>query len=301
MVEYTGNPPGEAKLLYSVPAAQFVAGTFAQFQVSVSAPGIATPVSVSLQQIGGAQVLLVPIAANLSVQSSHPSVSMVTIMVPNGTVPWTSTEPIVANLRIAASDNSIVTATNVQVKILVLQGKACLEVAHFITDAEFGVLVPPLTISPQKGDATLVQSTAPGSFSDNVVAVNRCPSTVTFDLKFILDAAFVVSPNNGQGNAVLTYVTSNTFDQQNLNLAIFGTGTGHRNDLCLTNIALQPGYTFLARVHSDLPKGSKMPVSPLVFTAERSQANSFCSTPVLETVVATVPFTLKTSAAAAGR
>ena len=87
------------------------------------------------------------------------------------------------------------------------------------------------------------------------MVVNTCGTPETFDAKLRLDAAFSTQPNNNPGNAVFTFATAGEIDPATFNIASFGLGTAQGQALCLQNVLVPAGSTFLATVHMSINKG----------------------------------------------
>ena len=101
-----------------------------------------------------------------------------------------SGRPQVRSLQLEAPGGSrLDTTTTIQVHILVQDNAACLSVYNFLTDQDFQSIVTGTTLNlgGPKNNRRVV-STNPGQFSDNVLIVNDCGETQTFDLHIILDS-----------------------------------------------------------------------------------------------------------------
>jgi hypothetical protein len=129
-----------------------------------------------------------------------------------------------------------------------------------------------------------VNSTNPyGSLSDNVLVVNTCEfGEEQFDLRINLDSRFSTQPNNNPGNAVFTFATAGEIDPSTFNIAAFGTGTAQGQNLCLQNVTVPGGTSFLATVHIAINKpmsAGALPADGLFngFAASLSAAGENCT------------------------
>jgi hypothetical protein len=274
---------GTIQLFYVVNADHFPAGPFASFDLSLGikagpTTGQATqyPVNfLTLQQTGSPNVTLTPVVSSFTVTGpTWIDQTVVNISIP-GSVP---ADPalncdgceIVGNLQLAAPGGShLDTPTTVQVHIkLVHLDAPCLRVYDFLTDQGFTTIVTDTVVNlgGPKNNLKVVSTTPFGQFSDNVLIVNTCGTSQTFNLQIILDSHFETNPHNGHGQAVFTYLTSGYVDPASFNLAAFGTGTPQGENLWLSNITVPAGDSFLATVHCGLITGNPVSWLPLTST-----------------------------------
>ena len=272
----TGYTPGTyavgvIHLDYTYVGTTFPSGPFATFTlnlgVSPTSNGRDTsyPLTLKLTDLGSPNVTLSPATSPLQVWGAAWTASVpVTISIPSevaanpllnadGTV-------LVGNLKLDAG-NDAKTVTNIQVKITLVHPTACLKVYDFITDADLTNAITSTEVGVNKKGK--VTSTNPyGSLSDNLLVVNTCGTPETLDAKIWLDPAFITQPNNNPGNAVFTFGTSGEIDPSTFSIASFGLGTPQGQQLCLTNVSVPAGSTFLATVHMSIINGMAAAVLP---------------------------------------
>lgn len=218
---------------------------------------------------------------------------------------WTSTVPVVINIPAsvgldpAMNDDGDVLTSQLQlsapgpahvksvptiiVHIRLVHPTACLKTYNFISDATLANIVTTTQVNVNRQGS--VNSTNPyGSLSDNVLVVNTCDfGQESFDLQIFLDARFSTQPNNNPGNAVFTFATAGEVDPSSLNISAFGTGTPRGQSLCLQNITVPGGTSFLATVHMAINKPMSVSVlTPLAgvfpgFSASLSVAGEACA------------------------
>jgi len=187
---------------------------------------------------------------------------------------------LVGNLKLDAG-SKVGTVTNIQVHIRLVHPTDCLKVYNFVTDQDFnlGILDSTSLNVPKNGaKAGKVTSSQPGQFSDNVLVVNTCGSDQSFDLRIGLDSSFTT---NG-ANAVKTYNAAGEFDSSNFNTILSGTGTPKGQSLCLQNVTVAAGTSFLATAHSKItdnwPQTSLPADGTFDFAASLyEQVNASCS------------------------
>jgi hypothetical protein len=274
-----GNPDsaiGTIQLWYTVNALQFPAGDFASFRLGLSdAPDTSNrqttyPVSLNLEQIGSTDLTLSSAPASFSVTgpvwtgSSEIAISVPLSTSQNPALNVDGTE-LVGNLRLTTSPSGahLDTVTNVQVHIKLVYPTSCSRVFEFITDEGMTTVVGSTFVNVSGGQNPKVTSTNPfGQFSDNILIANTCAISHSFDLRAVLDALFQTSPHDNPGNAVFTYLKSGYVDPASFNIAAFGTGTKQGEQLCLQNVNIPPGDTFLATIHMGLITGGSPDLLP---------------------------------------
>jgi hypothetical protein len=293
-----GNAPGTSavgtvQLNYTWVGTTFPTGTFAVFKLNMS--DVPTndknkptyPVSLSINQIGSDDLTLTPSATPLEVPIPGIGWSAsvdVTVSVPA----LVAVDPalnedgdlLVGNLQLDAANVHLKTPTNIQVKIKLIHPTACLKVYDFISDASVANVIASTEVNVNvKGKVT---ATNPyGSLSQNVMVVNTCGTSESFDLRVFLDSWFSTQPNNNPGNAVFTFATAGEIDAATFNIASFGLGTAQGQNLCLKNVTVPAGSTFLATVHMSINNGvlaTSLPGSKVFggFKAELTAAGSSC-------------------------
>ena len=189
------------------------------------------------------------------------------------------------------------------VHIRLVHPTVCLKAYNFITDATLANIVTTTQVNVNRQGA--VNSTNPyGSLSDNVLVVNTCNfGQESFDLQVYLDPRFSTQPNNNPGNAVFTFATAGEVDAASFDISAFGTGTARGQNLCLQNVVVPAGTSFLATVHIAINKPMSVSVlTPLAgmfsgFGASLTAAGTACGgSPVVaepNPVSAPLSFTIK--------
>ncbi len=303
---------GTIHLDYTVVGTSFPAGAFAAFQLNLSdvftsgrTPSYPTLLSVS--QNGADKVVLTPANSPVSVSGIGWASSMlVTVSIS----PDVANDPdldddgdvIVGKLQLQADDQHLKTTTDVLVKIRLVHPTACLKVYDFITDASLANTLT--TTEVNVNSRGKVTSTNPyGSLSQNVMVVNTCAVSESFDLRVTLDSWFSTHPANNPGNAVFTFSTDGEVDPSTFNLGAFGLGTGQGQNLCLQNVSVPGGSTYLATVHMSLNNGlpaTDLPVSGIFsgFGAALTEAGASCAGALVTGVTpnpisAPLPFSIK--------
>ncbi len=304
---------GTIHLDYTVIATSFPAGAFATFQlnmtdVATSGRAPSYPTLLSIAQNGSDKVVLTPANSPVSVSGLGWAGS---VLVTVGISPEAANDPtltddgdvIVGKLQLTAEDNHLKTTTDVVVKIrLVHPTSACLKVYDFITDASLVNMLASTEVNVNnRGKVT---STNPyGSLSQNVMVVNTCAATESFDLRVNLDPWFSTQPSNNPGNAVFTFATAGEIDAASFNIATFGLGTAQGQKLCLQNVTVPGDSTYLATVHMSINNGSPaagLPAGKVFngFGAALTEAGASCAGNLVSSatpnpVSAPLPFTIK--------
>ncbi len=297
---------GTIQLFYTVVAPQFTAGELATFrldlaqvQTDANRPYPAYPVTLSLTQNGSANLVLGRAPASFSgVDVGWSGNSVVTITIPQAVAddPAFAVDgaELVGNLNLSSSDPHLMTTTTVQVHVILAPPDQCLQVFHFMTDADVTYRVNSVAVTIKKNGG--IQMTPP-ELSDDLLVVNTCPADQTFDLGFILDPYFETQPHDNPGNAVFTAVTAGALDPSNF-WTMVASETGRSQQLCLVNTTVPGGSTLLARVHTHL-NGTAPSTSPFSFMAELRTAGAACLGPLLPASlvnenpsVLSLPFTL---------
>lgn len=300
--------PGQIEILYTVIAPSFTAGNFGSFtlnlqdiQKSTKGQFPSYPVNVSFTQTGSAQVVLTPGQSSLPVSGEGWNGSTaVTIAIPDSVAgdPANAVDgtTLVGNLNVSSDDPHLGTNTSVQVKIrlAVPKGTACLNVYHFETDEDFTQILSGVAVNVNKKN--VVVATNPGQLSDNTLVVNTCAQPQSFDVQEILDPRWSTNPSNSNnaGNAVFTFNPGGPIDDSQFNIASFGTGTAQGQSLCIQNVTVAAGDTFLMTVHMGINNGmsaTTLGTSPFSFSAGLYQAKSACNTNQVDTLASPNPAT----------
>jgi hypothetical protein len=308
-----GQAIGTIQLFYTVNANAFTLGELASFDidwVTSTGPGKASDYTkdvtftlVQSQQGGFVDLVPNPNAIPLTV-TGQSGTSRVTVYIAAdkaGNLPSNADgTALVGNLKLDAG-SELGTITSVQVHVLLVHPTNCLKVYNFVTDTEFNeLLTASLTVPVNGRNAGKVVSSQPGQFSDNVLVVNTCATDRSFDLGIGVDSSFSVNSN---GNPVKAYAAAGEFDSSDFNALLATDPTYKGQSLCLQNVTVPAGTSFLATVHSGVtaqwPQGSLPADGTFDFAASLYQnVNSGCTAPLdpLATpnpATFTLPFTIK--------
>jgi hypothetical protein len=288
-----GVPSGTIQLWYTVVGTAFPCGSFAQFSLGLTDTAGSNgqtpsyPVTLNLAPSGNGtpvQLLAAPSQFNVSGPGWSDS-SVVTVSI-DCTKVGTATDgqQIDGNLneQTAPAGSHLDTISTIQahIKLVFPSATACLKLYSFQTDQDSGTLLTGVAVTANKNGS--VKATSPGTISGDALVVNTCGTSQTFDAKVGLDPQWQTVPNNNPGNATFTYTKAGEVDPSTFNLAGFGTGTPQGEVVCLSNITLGAGDSFLATVHtaimSGITVGSLPADSDFGFSARLSNAGSSCGT-----------------------
>jgi hypothetical protein len=151
------------------------------------------------------------------------------------------------------------TVTTILVHIKLVWPTACLKLYDFITDEAFTTTITSTEVNTRwdkKLGAYVVNGTNPyGQWSENVLLVNSCPDPKSFDLKVALDPHFDTNPSGNPGNATFTYSAGGAIDPSTFDISGFPNGAPQGGALCIPNLSVAAGDTFLATVHIGMNKG----------------------------------------------
>ncbi|HET8636062.1 MAG TPA: hypothetical protein VFL96_04350, partial [Acidobacteriaceae bacterium] len=288
-----GVPSGTIQLWYHVVGSQFTCGQFAQFTLNLndaagtSGQAPSYPVTLNLAQSGnGTPVQLAPATTSFSVADntwSDSTTVTVNIDCSKLAVP-TDGQDIVGNLNVSTSPSGshLNTISTIQVHIVLAfpAESACLKLYSFQTDPDTGGLLSTISLVENSHKGT-VTSTNPGIVSVDGLVVNTCPDSKTFGLGIGLDSNWSTNPSNNPGNAVFTFTETGELDPTVTNFTVPTTGgTGQGQALCLDNVSLASGNSYLVTVHSQLNSGiaiSSLPATAFTFSAALSTAGTSCS------------------------
>ena len=256
-----GQVPGTIQVIYTVNAPTFATGFFATFDVEwlinqgspVTTYGAGLRFDLKQDQQGGYVDLMPSPDTFLMTTAGQQGKSTVTVYIAtdkDGNLPPSADgTDLVGNLKLDAG-NKVGSATGIQVHIRLVHPTACLKVYNFITDQDFtlGILSTTNVNVPSRGaNAGKVTSSQPGQFADNVLIANLCATDQSFDLGIALDSSFTTSGNPAA--AVKAYTANGEFDTSDFNTLMTGTETKYPS-LCLQNVTVPAGASFLATVHS---------------------------------------------------
>jgi hypothetical protein len=294
VVVNNGQASGTIQLFYTVNADAFTVGEFATFDlnwVTASGPGKATDytkgVTFSLiQSQQGGYVTFDPNPSSFPLtftgQSDKSKVTVSVATDQGNPPPDVDGTELVGNLKLDAGSD-VGTVTNIQVHIRLVRPTNCLKVYNFVTDMEFNeLLTASLTVPVTGRNAGKVVSSQPGQFSDNVLVANTCATDHSFDLRIGLDSSLSASSN---GNPVKAYAAAGEFDSSDFNPLLSTDPTYKGQSLCLQNVTVPAGTSFLATVHSGVkalwPQGSLPADGTFDFAASLYQnVNSGCTAPL---------------------
>ena len=277
VVVNNGQAVGTIQLFYTVNASAFTMGEFAAFDVkwvTSAGGGKATDYSEAvtfslLQDQQGGFVDLVPNPSAFTLTATgQGDTSRVTVYIApdkaGNLPPSVDGTELVGNLKLDAG-SKVGTVTNIQVHIrLVHPTGPCLKVYNFVTDQDFNLGIlnsASVNIGKNGAKAGKVVSSQPGQFSDNVLIANTCATDHSFDLKIGLDSSFDTNPKGNPGNAVFSYTAAGEFDTTSFN-AMMTNGTGNGQNVCLQNVTVPAGTSFLATVHSEVRKDMSQTLLP---------------------------------------
>lgn len=294
-----GVPSGTIQLWYHVVGSQFTCGQFAQFTLNLQDAAGTTgqspsyPVTLNLADSGnGTPVQLAPATSSLSVADNIWSGSTtVTVNIDCSKLGApTDGQDIVGNLNVSTSPSGshLNTISTIQVHIVLAfpAESACLKLYSFQNDPTSGDLLTTVTLQEKTDRKTLittVTTTNPGTISTDGLVVNTCPDPKSFDLGIGLDSNWLTSPSNNpqEGNSTSTYTESGELDPMSTGFSIPTTGgTQQGLTLCLSNVTLASGDSYLATVHSQINSGmlaSSLPATAFTFSAALSTAGTSCS------------------------
>jgi hypothetical protein len=288
-----GVPSGTIQLWYTVVGTAFPCGSFAQFSLGLTdtagSSGKTPSYSVTLNLAAsgnGTPAQLLPAPSQFTVSGAGWSgSSVVTVSIDCSKVGTpTDGQQIDGNLneQTDPSGSHLDTISTIQahIKLVIPSATACLKLYSFETDQDSGTLLTGVAVTANKNGS--VKATNPGTISGDALVVNTCGTSETFDAKVGLDPQWQTIPINNPGNATFTYTEAGEVDPSTFNLAAFGTGTPQGQAVCLSNVTLGSGDSFLATVHSAIMSGItviSLPTdSDFDFSASLFNAGSSCGT-----------------------
>jgi hypothetical protein len=301
IVAVNGNPyspgtfaVGTIQLWYTVNAFQFTPGVLATFSLGLSDinysnnPNTTYPVALNITQIGSTYLTLIPAPASFSPTGpGWNASSVVTVSIPLSTAQSLTSDgtELVGNLKLdtVPAGAHLNTVTNVQVHVKLVHPTNCLRVFNFITDQDHTEVVTSTIVNVNSHSGAITSLNPYGQLSDNLLIANTCTTTQSFDVKALLDAMFDTNPHGNPGNAVFTFLTSGYVSPTSFLVTAFGTGTPQGEQLCLGNVSVPAGQTFLITVHMGILKvnASLLPPSNIFhFSADLRQAGSACAGPL---------------------
>lgn len=258
-----GVPQGTIQLWYTYTGNTFPCGQFATFNLSL------------LDKIGSSgKAPTYPVELDL-VQSGHGTPVQFSPSIPSFSVAgvgWTGSTPVTVNIDCSQlgtpyDGEDIVgnlneqtnpqgahldTISTIQVHIrLMYPTGSCLRLYSFETDGD-GNILNAITVVAPKGK---VKASNPGEVWVDGMLANTCPSSESFDMLINIGDDWLLNPGNNPGNATFTYDTAGDIDPTLFSLSLFGTGTKQGETLCLKNVTVASGDTFLATEHTQIVSG----------------------------------------------
>jgi hypothetical protein len=319
IIEDNGAASGNIRLNYTVVGTQFPCGPFAQFYLGLAAQlgtgnGV-YPADLALAASGkGTPVQLSPSPASFSVGGVGWSGSaLVTIHIDCSKLSGSPEDGDVIDgqMNVSATVPSghgsahldTITTVQVHIKLVFPDPEACLKLYSFESGQDDGVLLSAITVNAKRSGE--VKSTQPGQASVDALVANTCTSPRSFDLLVSLDPQWQTNPSGNPGNATFVYTTAGEFDVASFDLAAFGAGAPRGQLLCLPNVMLEEGDSFLARIHSSITSGiftSDLPIGgEFAFSATLYTAGTACTAGPLgasivgphNPAISTLPFTIR--------
>lgn len=296
---------GQVQLTYTVAGTQFCSSTgtqvFKTFNVGLAAsagsgnPVSTYPASLTLGQSGAGPVQLSASPSTFSVTSaSWSDNATVTVSIDCSKVGTPSDGQLIEGILDESNlgNNHVGNASGIHVAIKLAYPTACLKAYSFETNQDTGILLNSIMVTANKSGS--VKATNPGEISVDALVQNTCSASQSFDLAVGLDSDWHTNPSDNPGNATFTYNTTGEIDPSTFNLAAFGAGTAQGQQVCLSNVSLAGGDTFLTTVHSQIKSGLTalgLP-SSFGFSATVYPANSGCSGTATASHASTLTYTV---------
>lgn len=287
-----GVPSGTIQLWYTYVGTNYPCGQFATFnlalQDNVGTRGTAPtyPVQLNLAQSGNGtpvQFMPPPDPASFAVTAGSLNNSLVSVYIDCTKLPAPyDGEEIVGNLNESTvpSGAHLDTVSTVQVHVIlsIPAASACLKLYSFETD-ETGNLLGSLGVTEHSG---AIKSTQPGTISVDGLAVNTCPDSQSFDMDVVLDPNWDTQPSNGHGISTFAYNLSGEVNPSTYDFSTLAGGASQVENLCIQNVILASGDSYLVTVHS----AANTPFAPpssgsFYFGASLSTPGSGCSSAYL--------------------
>lgn len=196
-------------------------------------------------------------------------------------------EVIDGQLNESTNNNShLNTISSIQVHIILAFPTACLKLYSLESDQNTFDLLSSVTVVPQ---AAFVKATDPSAVSVDGLVVNTCSSSESYDIGVNL-GQFWTNIGANMAAATYTYTTAGEVDPTQYGLSSWGTGTLQGQTLCVKNFTLQPGYSFLMRVYSQIISGTpilSLPSNSFSFSSALYNPGSGCSGNLLPNTLVT--------------
>jgi hypothetical protein len=273
IIQINGTSQGNIRLVYTVVGTQFPCGAqnpFGTFNLGMvdqrgSGPVRGSyPATLSLADSGnGTPVQLAPSPSTFTVNGiGWSDNSNVSINIDCGSLPAPADGQVIDG-QMNESTNSgsrLNTISTIQVHImLVYPANACLKLYSLESDQNTFDVLTDVKVIPM---VAFTKSTDPSAVSVDALVVNTCTVPEAYDVAVNLGQFW---ENNGGptiSSATYAYTTAGPFDPTNYGLAAWGTGTQQGETLCVKNFTLQPGYSFLMRVYSQIIPGTPLTSLP---------------------------------------
>lgn len=288
IIQVNGVAQGNIRLVYTVIGTQFPCGAqnpFATFNLGMvdqqgSGQHGSYPATLSLADSGnGTPVQLAPSPDSFIVNGvGWNDNSTVSVNIDCGSLPPpTDGQVIDGQLNQSTNNGShLNTISSIQVHIMLVFPTACLKLYSLESDQNTFDQLTSVKVIPL---ATVVKSTSPSAVSVDGMVVNTCSAPQAFDIGINLGQYWT---NSGATTAAATYTytTAGEVDPTDYGLSSWGTGTPQGQTLCVKNFTVQPGYSFLMRVYSQIIAGTRitnLPAGSFPFGAALYTPGSSCS------------------------
>jgi hypothetical protein len=289
IIQINGVSQGNIRLVYTVIGTHFPCGPqnpFATFNLDMldqqgngSIRG-SYPATLSLADSGnGTPVQLSPSPDTFTVNGiGWSDNSNVSVNIDCGSLPAPFDGQIIdGQMNQSANNNAhLNTVSSVQVHIMLVFPTACLKLYSFESDQNTFDLLTSVKVVPK---TAFVKATNPSAVSVDGMVVNTCSDPQAFDIGINLGQYWTNTGANINA-ATYTYTTSGEVDPSNYGLSTWGVGTLQGQTLCIKNFTVQPGYSFLTRVYSQIMAGTPMmnlPTGSFAFGATLYTPSSNCS------------------------
>ena len=274
-----GVPSGTIRLDYIVVGNSIPCGQFATFRLDLQAgPGTngkspTYPVELDLAQSGnGTAVQFTPSPSTFSVSDNAWSgSSIVTVSIDCSSLADPSDGQTIdgqLNVSTTPSGAHLDTISTIQVHITLAfpNAAACLKLYSFETEQDSSTLLNSVVVVEKKTGS--VSSTNPGTISVDALVVNTCGVSETFDLGLAgvgPGYSWQTIPLNNPGNATFSYNETGEADDPSISFVLPTGGTPQGQSLCLSNVTLEPGDSYLTTVHSAISSPLSLPATPGTF------------------------------------
>ena len=244
---------GTIHVLYTFVGFEFPTGDFAVFNLGLGVnqygtkPATVYPVN-AIELDPTAELILTPQTSSFVVSGpAWTGATPVTVTIPAG-VSNEDGATLTGKLNVKTPGGAhLDSATDIVVKIKLVHPTSCLKVYDFVTDTELETTITAVQLNVNQRKGT-ISSSNPGQLSNNVLVVNACAAPETFDAQVSLDPYFNTNPFNNPGNAVFTFFSATQVTPENYGAAPWSVGTPQGQQLCLANVTVPSGSSWLATV-----------------------------------------------------